>query len=147
MKVVFKADVKGKGKAGEVKEISDGYARNFLLPRGLAVEASAAALNDIKNKAAAKAHHLEEERAAAQDIFDRIDGKAVTIHAKAGESGKLFGAVTAKEIAEEISKAFGGTLDKKKVSVPADIKAYGAYDVQVKLHTGMTANVKVMVTE
>lgn len=147
MKVVFKTDVKGKGKAGEIKEISDGYARNFLLPRGLAVEASASALNDIKNKEAAKAHHLEEERAAAKAVCDKIDGKTVTIHAKAGESGKLFGAVTSKEIAEEISKAFGVEIDKKKVNVPMDIKAYGAYDVQIKLHMGMTADVKVMVVE
>lgn len=146
MKVVFTADVKGKGRKGEIKNISDGYARNFLLPRGLAVEADAAALNDIKNKESAKAHHIEEERAAAQALYDMLNGKTVTVHAKAGESGKLFGAVTSKEIAEEISRSFGVETDKKKISAK-DIKAYGEYTVQIKLYAGMTAEIKVTVTE
>ncbi len=146
MKVVFKTDVKGKGKKGEIKEISDGYARNFLLPRGLAVEADASALNDIKNKESAKAHHEAEERAAVQAVCDKIDGKSVTVHAKAGESGKLFGAVTSKEISEAVSRAFGVDIDKKKITA-GDIKSYGEYTVQAKLYSGMTANFKVIVTE
>ena len=147
MQVILKQDVKGTGKAGELVNVSDGYAKNFLLKRGLAVEASAAAMNEKKTKDAAAAHHaqvaLDEAKAAAA----QIDGKTVTVFAKAGTGGRLFGAVTAKEIADEANKQFGLKLNKKKISVKSDIKTFGEYTCEVKLHTGVTATLNVSVKE
>ncbi len=146
MKVILNADVKGLGKKGEMVNASDGYARNFLFPKNLAVEANATALNELKNREASKAHHIAEEKAAANSSCAKIDGKEITIHAKAGAGGKLFGAVTSKEIANEIKATFGVEVDKKKVSC-ADIKAYGSYTAEVKLYNSIVAKVTVNVIE
>ncbi len=146
MKVILKADVKGLGKKGEMVNASDGYARNFLFPKDLAVEANATALNELKNREASKAHHIAEEKAAATDACNKINGKEVVIHAKAGAGGKLFGAVTSKEIAAEITAKFGVSVDKKKVSC-ADIKSYGSFTAEVKLYNGIVAKVTVNVVE
>ena len=146
MKVVLLEDVKGKGKKGELCNVSDGYARNFLFPRNLAREADATAMNELRNREEAKAHHIAEEKAAANDIAARLSGKTVTLHAKAGASGRLFGAVTSKEIAEAVKTELGIEIDRKKMSV-ADIKNYGEYKATVKLYTGISAEFTVAVTE
>ena len=135
MKVVLLADVKGSGKKGELVNVSDGYARNFLFPKKLAKEANAQALNELKN--------AEDAQASA----DKINGKSVSILAKAGQGGKLFGSVTAKEIAEAIKKQYGVDVDKRKIDTKGDMKAFGTYECEVKLYSGITATVKAVVTE
>ena len=146
MKVVLLADVKGHGKKGELCNVSDGYARNFLFPKNLAIEANNAAMSELKSRDEAKAHHKKEEIAAANDIASKLEGKTVVIKAKAGANGKLFGSVTSKEISNEIKKALGIEIDKKKMSV-ADIKNFGEYTAEIKLYTGISAKLTVKVTE
>ena len=146
MKVVLLADVKGHGKKGELCNVSDGYARNFLFPKKLAVEANATAMNELKNREESKAHHIAEEKKAAEETAAKLNGKTVTIKAKAGSNGKLFGSVTSKEIASEIANSLGIEIDRKKMSV-ADIKNFGEYTAEIKLYTGITAKITVKVTE
>lgn len=146
MKVVLLEDVKGKGKKGELCNVSDGYARNFLFPKKLAVEADSATLAELKSREAAKVHHKQEETKAAELVAEKLNGKTVTIHAKAGTGGRLFGSVTSKEIAAEIHSAFGIEIDRKKMSV-ADIKSFGEYEAEIKLYSGITAKITVRVTE
>lgn len=144
MKVIFQADVKGSGKKGELKNVSDGYARNFLLPKGLAIEATPQAMNEFNNKKEAIAHHKAEEVALAEQNREKIHGQAIKFSAKAGENGRLFGAVTAKEVAAELKNAFGLEIDKRKITVP-EIKELGSYQADVKLHPGVTAQLTVAV--
>ncbi|MBE6732489.1 MAG: 50S ribosomal protein L9 [Ruminococcaceae bacterium] len=146
MKVILLADVKGHGKKGELCNVSDGYARNFLFPKKLAIEADNAAMSELKSREEAKAHHKEEEIAAAKKTAAELDGKTVTMKAKAGSAGKLFGSVTSKEVAEEIKKTLGIQIDKKKMTM-ADIKNFGEYTAEIKLYTGITAKVTIVVTE
>ena len=146
MKVILNADVKGLGKKGEMVNASDGYARNFLFPKNLAVEANAPSMNELKNRESSKAHHLEEEIKSAKADAAKIDGKEIVIKAKAGANGKLFGAVTSKEIAAEINSKFGIGVDKKRVSA-AEIKSYGEFTAEVKLYNGIVAKVTVKVEE
>ena len=147
MKVVLKTDVKGTGKKDEMVEVSDGYARNFLLPRGLAVAANAAAVNEVRTKESAKRHHAEVELADAQATAKKIGGMTVTVKAKAGQGGRLCGAVTGKDIAEAVNKAAGVSIDKRKVVLDADIKNYGQYEVEIKVYPSVTAKVTVVVEE
>lgn len=142
MKVVLLADVKGSGKKGELVNVSDGYARNFLFPKKLAKEANAQALNELKNAEESKAFKIKQETEAAQASADKINGKSVSILAKAGQGGKLFGSVTAKEIAEAIKKQYGVDVDKRKIDTKGDMKAFGTYECEVKLYSGITATVK-----
>ncbi|MBQ2296706.1 MAG: 50S ribosomal protein L9 [Clostridia bacterium] len=144
MKVILTADVKGKGKKGEMVTVSDGYARNFLFPRNLAINADAQAMTELKNREESKAFHIAEDKKAAQAICDKINKQTVTIKAKAGASGKLYGAITSKEIADEIKKQFAVDVDKRKISVN-DIKAAGEYSADVKLYNGIVAQVTVSV--
>ena len=146
MKVVLLQDVKGKGKKGELCNVSDGYARNFLFPKKLAIEADNAALNELKNREESAAHHKKEEIAAAKETAARLDGKTVSITAKAGAGGKLFGSVTSKEIAAEIKTKLGIEIDRKKMNV-ADIKNFGEYTAEIKLYQGVTAKITVKVSE
>ncbi len=146
MKVVLLQDVKGKGKKGELCNVSDGYARNFLFPKKLAVEADNAALNELKNREEAIAHHKKEELDQAKEIAAKLDGKTVSITAKAGAGGKLFGSVTSKEIAAEIKNSLGIEVDRKKMNV-ADIKNFGEYTAEIKLHQGVSAKITVKVSE
>ncbi len=146
MKVIFKEDVKGSGKKGELKNVSDGYARNFLLPKGLAVEATSQAMNDYNNKNEAKAHHKAVELQNAKDNAALLDGKSITLSAKTGGNGRLFGAVTSKEIASLIKEQFSLDIDKRKITAP-DIKELGSYSIEVKLHTGVSAKMTVNVTQ
>ncbi len=146
MKVVLTQDVKGLGKKGELVNTSDGYARNFLFPRKLAVEANSQAMSELKNREAAEKHRIETEIAAAKESALKLEGKTVKLSAKAGANGKLFGSVTSKDVAEIISKQFGMQLDKRKVVVE-DIKSFGTYPVEVKLYNGISASLFVMVGE
>lgn len=147
MKVVLLQDVKSIGKKGELKEVSDGYARNFLLPRKLAKEANAQAMNELKNAEAAKEYKIKTETEQARKSADALSGKTVKIYAKAGQGGKLFGSVTARELAEEIGKQFGVQVDKRKVVLENEIKAYGTYNFEVKFYNGISATLSVAVCE
>ena len=146
MKVVLKQDVKGLGKKGELVNTSDGYARNFLFPKGLAVEANAQSLTELKNREQSAKYKIETEIAAAKKSAAELEGKTIVLTAKAGANGKLFGSVTSKDVAEIVSKQFGLQLDKRKVVVE-DIKAFGTYPVEVKLYNGISASMFVMVGE
>lgn len=147
MKVILLQDVKGTGKKGELHDVSDGYARNFLLPRKLAQNATTQAMGEMKAKQEANAYHAEMNRQAAQELSVKLSAITVKIHAKAGTGGRLFGAVTNKEVAEELSRQAGQEIDKRKVSLSADVKAHGEYEATVKLHKGIAAAVKVIVCE
>ncbi|MBR2338542.1 MAG: 50S ribosomal protein L9 [Clostridia bacterium] len=146
MKVILKQDVKGQGKKGQLVQVSDGYARNFLLPRGLAIEADAQAMNDLRNKESAAQHHLQVEKEEAQAAAAKLTGKTVKIAARAGQNGKLFGSVTTKEVADELKKQFDIAIDKRKITM-SDIKAFGSYEAELKFSQGVTAKVTVMVCE
>ena len=146
MKVILNKDIKGQGKKGELVNVSDGYARNFLLPRKLANEANTAALNELKNREAAMAHHIAEKKQEAMDAAAKIDGKEIVIHAKAGASGKLFGSVTSKDLAAEIETQCGIAIDRRKINMN-EIKAYGEYSAEVKILSGINASVNIKITE
>ena len=147
MKVVLLADVKGVGKKGELINAAEGYARNFLLPRKLAKEANAQVMNELKNAEASKAFKIKTETEEAQKAADELKDKIVRITAKSGTGGRLFGSVTAKEIAQEIKKQFGVDIDKRKINLSGDIKAFGTYQFEIKLYTGITAKMSVSVSE
>lgn len=148
MKVVLKQDVKSIGKKDEIREVSDGYARNYLFPRGLAAPADAAAMNEVKTKAAAKEHHAAEELAAAKALAEKIKDQTVTIQAKAGAGGRLFGSVTAKDIAQALNQKMGVSIDKRKITLGVkEIKSFGSYTVEVKLHNGVSASFTAKVIE
>ena len=146
MKVVLLQDVKGLGKKGELVNTSDGYARNFLFPRKVAMEANSQAMSELKNRESSEKHRIDTEIANAKASAAKIEGKTVKITAKAGANGKLFGSVTSKDVAEAISKEFGLKLDKRTVVVD-DIKTFGTYPVEVKLYNGISASMFVMVGE
>ena len=146
MKVVLKQDVKGLGKKGELVNTSDGYARNFLFPKGLAVEANAQSMTELKNREQAQKYKIETETAAAKKAASEIQGKTIKIKAKAGANGKLFGSVTSKEIAEKLKEEFKLDVDKRKVVVE-DIKQFGTYEFEVKLYQGISAKLFVSVGE
>ena len=146
MKVILKQDVKGQGKKGELVNVSDGYARNFLFPRGLAVEADAQAMNDLKNREEAAKYRDDMEKKSAQAAAGLLTGKTLKLTAKAGQGGRLFGSVTTKEVAEELKKQFGLDIDKRKIAM-ADIKAYGSYEAEIKFSHGITAKLTVIVSE
>lgn len=146
MKVILKADVKGLGKKGQLVNASDGYARNFLFPKNLAVEANAQAMSELKNKENAEKYKIATETAAAQKNADRIKGKTIKLTAKAGQNGKLFGSVTSKEVAEKLKAEFDISVDKRKINME-DIKTFGTFEAEVKLYTGISAKIYVMVGE
>ena len=147
MKVILQEDVKGSGKKGDLVEVADSYARNCLLRKGLAIEATPAAINNKKTQDAAKAHHAQMELDAALANKDRLNGKTVTVKAKSGAGGKLFGAVTSKEIAAAMKEQFQVDVDKKKISLPGEIKGFGEFSFELKLHNGVIANMKLVVKE
>lgn len=147
MKVIFLQDVKGSGKKGEVKQVADGYARNMLLKKGLAIEATAENLSELNGRQSAAAHKVDVEKKAASDIAAAINGKEVVCTAKAGSGGRLFGAVTANQVADAIEKTFGYKIEKKKISLKSEIKNFGTYEADVKLYGGISAKVTVQVQE
>ena len=138
MKVILLKDIKGTGKKGEIKEVSDGYANNFLLRQGLAKKVDATSLNENKMQKEAFDFHKEQERQAALEIKNKLNGKNITLKIKCGENGKTFGAITAKEIADAVEKS-GITLDKKKIDLKESIKLIGNYKIQAKIYPEITA--------
>lgn len=146
MDVILKADVKGLGKKGEKVKASDGYARNFLFPKGLAVEANAQSLTELRNREQSNQHKIDVEVAQANESKAKLQGKIIKITAKAGNNGKLFGSVTSKEVAAEISKQFAVKVDKRKITMD-DIKTFGSFKIEVKLYTNIVAEMTVMVGE
>ncbi|MBE6883919.1 MAG: 50S ribosomal protein L9 [Ruminococcaceae bacterium] len=147
MKVLLKEDVRGSGKKGQIIEVADGYARNFLIKRGLAVEANAQVMGEVKAKEEAAKRREALELQQARDTAKSLDGKSVKIIAKAGAGGRLFGSVTSKEIADAIEKSYGFAVDKRKVELAVDIKNFGTYEAVVKLHAGVSAKMFVVVSE
>lgn len=147
MKVILLQDVKSLGKKGELVKTSDGYARNFLFPQGLAKEANAQALNELKNAENAKQYKIETEIKKANEAKAALEGETFKMTAKAGNGGKLFGSVTPKEISAEIKRQKGIDVDKRKISLDADIKSFGTYNAEIKLYNGIIAKVKVQVSE
>lgn len=147
MKIIFTQDVKGSGKKGEIKNVSDGYARNFLISKGLAIEATAKNLSDLEGKKSSEQHKIDVEKANANEIKNVINDKKVIIKTKAGASGKLFGAVTAAQIAENIDSQYKVKIDKKKIVLKNDIKNFGTYEAEIKLYAGISAKMTVEVAE
>jgi len=147
MQVILKEDVQDSGKKGDLVKVSDGYAKNFLLKKGLAIQATPAALNEYKAQQAAAAAREAKDRKAAQELAKSLEGKSIKIAAKAGESGKLFGSVTSKEVAGEIEAQLGVEADRRKVNLESDIKAHGTYTAEVKLYPGVAAKVFVVVKD
>ena len=147
MKVILQQDVKGQGKKGQMVEVSDGYGRNFLLPRKLAVEATAENVNTMKMQDKAKAARLAEEKAAAQALAERLKGVQVNIKARAGQGGKLFGSITSKEISEELKAQFGLDVGKSKIVLSDPIKSFGAFDVKCKLGSEVSGVIHVLAIE
>ena len=146
MKVVLLADVKGKGKKGQIIEVSDGYGRNFLIAKGLAAEPTTQLKNDFEGKASSAQYKIDTETAAAKESATKLEGKTFDMTVKGGDSGKLFGSITAKEIAEFINKKTGISVDKKKIETET-IKAFGAYPITIKLYKGISAKVTINVTK
>lgn len=147
MKVILLQDVKGKGKKGQMLEISDGYARNYLLPRKLAVEATADALNTKKMNDKAAAEKAAKERAEALEISHKLRELTLVVTAKGGGAGRLFGSVTNQEIADALKAKAGITLDKRKIVISDQIKSVGTYTVQCKLGYEITAPLTVKIEE
>ena len=147
MKVILTADVKGTGKKGDIANVSDGYANNFLLKKGLAVAANGENMNILKNKKSSEEHKKAEELKEANFIKDKIDGKTITLIKKSGDGGRLFGAVTASDIGDEIKNMFGIEIDKRKIALKDAIKNLGKYEVDIKLHKDVTAKVTVSVEQ
>ena len=146
MKVILNQDVKSLGKKDELVNVSDGYAKNYLIPRKIAAVADAAAMNELKNREASKAYQLAKEKENAENAAKALDGKTIKISAKAGANGRLFGSVTSKEISEKIKADYDIDIDKKRI-VTEDIRSFGTYECTLKIYTGVTATVYIMVGE
>ena len=145
MEVILLQDVKSLGKKGEIVKVSDGYARNFILPKKLGLEANAKNLNDLKLQKAAQAKLEKEQLEAAQALGAKIEGRAVTVRIKTGENGKVFGSVSVKEIAEAMKEQLGLEIDKKKISIANPIRNEGTFSAAVKLHPQVTSELTVKV--
>ncbi len=146
MKVILKQDVKGLGKKGELVNASDGYARNYLFPKNIAIEADAQGLTEMENAIQSKQHKIDVETENAQTSANKINGKTIKLTAKAGSNGKLFGSITAKEIAKAITDEYRIDVDKRKKAV-SEIKSFGTYNAEIKFYGGITAEIKVSVSE
>lgn len=148
MKVILLKDVKGTGKAGEVKEVSDGFARNFLIPKGAAKAADAGALSDLKNKESARLHKIEVDKAEARELATKLEGILVKIEASHGADGRLYGSITSQHVADELKKVSGIDVDKRKIVLDNPIKAYGKYEIPVKLYgSEIQGKINLIVTE
>ena len=145
MKVIFLQDVKGTAKKGEIKEVSDGYARNFLLGKGLAVEANAKNMNVLEGKKSSEQHKADVAKQEALDNAAKVKDKKVIC--KSGQGGKLFGSVTAGNIADVVKEQLGISVDKKKISLSTEIKAFGTYTAELKFHPGISEKITVEVVE
>lgn len=147
MKVMLLQDVKGQGKKDQIVNVSDGYARNFLFPRKLAVEADAKAMADAKNKEAAKQFKIEQDKAAARGVAERLEAVQVKIKATAGADGRLYGSITTADVADALKEQAGIELDKRKIVSEAPIKAFGAYTLEVKLYPEIVGKINLIVCQ
>ena len=147
MKVILLEDVKSLGKKGEIVNVSDGYARNYILPKKLGLEANAANMNDLKLQKANAEKIAQEQLEAAQKLAEVLEMKEVVLKMRSGEGGRAFGSISSKEIAAAAKQQCALELDKKKIQLPEPIKALGVYEVSVKLHTKVTGKLKVKVIE
>ncbi len=147
MKVILSADVKGQGKKGDMIEVSEGYARNYLLPRKLAVKATADNLNALKLKEKAKQAQIEKEKEQARAYAAQLDASVVKVRAKGGENGKLFGSVTSKEISEALKAQYDITLEKNRIVLEDNIKSFGSYEVKCKLGYEISGTIHLLVIE
>ena len=147
MKVILLADVKGQGKKDQLVEVSDGYARNFLLPRKLAKPADNQAVTELKNKQAAAQHKIDTDRANAKAIAEKLTTFQLLFRVGASEDGRLYGAITSKDIAEKLAADHGIIVDKRKITMGEPIKTYGSYEVDVRLYTDVAGKIRLIVTE
>ena len=147
MKVILLTDVKGQGKKNDIIEVSDGYGKNFLLPRKLAKLADAQSVNDVKVREEARLYRLATEKKEAQALAEKLKGLTVTVKASAGADGRLYGSVTAKDISEQLEREHGILIDKRKLVITDTIKAFGKYAVEAKIYPEVSGTVTVLVTE
>ena len=147
MKVILLCDVKGQGKKDQIVDVSDGYARNFLFPQKKAVPADAKATNELKNKEESKQFKINEDRKAASALAAKINGVEIEVIMGHGADGRLYGSVTAKDIAEELKKKLGVDVDKRKIQLADAIKTFGTHTVDVKLHAEVMGKINVLVSE
>ena len=146
MKVILLQDVKAQGKKGDLINVSDGYARNFLFPKKLAIEADKGALADLKNKEEARLFKIEQEKKQAKEIAEKLQSVQVRIKASAGADGRFYGAVTSKEVAEQLQAQHGIAVDRRKIQMDS-IKAFGSYTLEVKLYTDVSGKINLLVTQ
>lgn len=147
MEVILNEDIRALGKKGQKVNVSDGYAKNYLFPKKLATEANATSINEMQSKKEAADFKNAQAKAAAEEIKKQIEGKAVELHIKSGANGKLFGAVTGKEISAAFKEKYGYEIDKKKIAIQDNIKNYGTYPVVIKLFPEIAANISVIISE
>ena len=147
MKVILLADVKGQGKKNQVIDVSDGYAKNFLIPRKLAKMADSQSLNDVRLKAEAKRFHIETERKEAQALAEQLKTFEVKVTASSGADGRLYGSITSKDIVEKLQADHGIAIDKRKLVMNDPIKTYGKYEIEVKLYPEVVGKIYVLVCE
>lgn len=147
MKVILTQDVKSQGKKGQLINVSDGYARNFLLPKGLAIEADAGAMNDLKNKESSRLHKIELEKQAANDIAKKLETITVKLQAKSGADGRLYGSVTSLDIANALEEQHKIQVDKRKIQLSDPLKTFGVHTVTVKLYTEITGKINVVISD
>ena len=143
MKVILKADVKGHGKKGDLVNASDGYAKNFLIPKGLAVLADKTAINEMENKKSADQYHKNQEEMRAKELAEILNGSKIKFQLKAGENGKLFGSITAKDVSEQLKEQLHLLVDKKKIMLPDGIKTLGSTNVTIKVYANIFAEITV----
>ncbi len=147
MKVILLADVKGQGKKDQLINVSDGYARNFLFPKNLAVPADAKAMGELKSKEEARLHRIEVEKAEARAMAEKLSGITIKITAQAGADGRLYGSVTSKDIAEALTKQIGSEIDKRKLVLPDSMKAFGTYSIEIKLYPEITGKFTLVISD
>jgi large subunit ribosomal protein L9 len=143
MKVILSKDVQGTGKAGEVKDVADGYARNYLIPRKLAIPATGGALKNVEQKKASEQKKVAAEEAAARALADRLTNAPVVVTAKVGDQGRLYGSITSADIADQLSAQLSQPIDKRKIELDEPIRQLGTFEVTIRLHRAVTATVKV----
>ena len=147
MKVILLQDVQGTGKKGEIKEVKEGYARNFLIKKGLAQEANAKNLNILQGQKDSAQHKIDVDTANAKAIAEALEGKTISVKAKAGQNGRLFGTVTSKEVSAAIKKSLNLDVDKKKINIPMKIEGFGTFSADARLYAGVTAKFTVSVED
>ena len=147
MQVILTADVKGQGKKDQIINVSDGYARNFLFPKKLAIPADKKAIADVKNREASRQHKIDTERAEAQAVAEKLAGVSVKVKMGAGADGRLYGSVTAKDVAEALEKDHGIAVDRRKIVINEAIKAYGTYILDIKLYPEVVGKINVVVCQ